>query len=335
MKSTLKLLSASLAFASLQALADPMYYDVGAVGGPSSGDPNTLSDVFSQLEFYSQVTTQHFDSDGSGGLSVGDTISSSANGAVLGLSPAGDSELVTSLAEITFNASSVTGAVSSIVAGNAGSSIVTTQFDAASVFSFFYEFPRNQDFGADISTSDDSGFGDGSLVMNFVLDTDSSQLVETFNAQGLLISASYTLVGVIDFALDGFWSFAGLDGVAGTDDDQDVTGLLDDYQLIIEITGESLRVATEESFLARTCRQRRLSGAITASELRACRDSMDLIAAAGDPLPTTHFDWQPLLTGAIGDPLPPNPTPEPRGLWLIVLGGAALLYARRRVPVRA
>jgi hypothetical protein len=305
MKPAIKPLIALMSLASTCALAEPMYYDVGAAGGLNTGDPDSLSDVFSQLEFYSQVTTQHFDSDASGALSQGDQVSTSASGAVIGLVPAGGSEQVTGQAEITFGISSVGGSVASVTVDATGSSIVTTQFDANSVFNFYYEYPRNQDFGTDIADTDNSGFGDGSLVMSFVLDAGQSALVETYDNQGDLVSASYTLTGIIDFALDGFWSFAGPDGVAGTADDQDVTGLMNDNELIIAIVGDSLRVATEDPLLA---------------------------LAAGDPLATTHFDWQPLMTGAVGAP---HPAPEPSGLWLVALGGGALLYARRRAPVKA
>jgi hypothetical protein len=249
---TLLLLGASVVYASGLS-AQPIFMDFGTAPSQSTGstgttpimggDIDTFTKVFQQLGLFADTTTVQFDTDGSGGLNVGDKFLDSGTASVTSLlPPLGDDEGLGFLSELTVSWAGLSGSTTSpLTAVGPGFSQNIAYDSANTTFSFYFhgdafgpDGAPNADFGTDIGSFDNSGFSDGEKVLEIAIT--GGQGANSFNGLGDFVSGSSVLNGEIIFALDDFWWFDNGDAIPGTAGDKDFTDLLG---LMVPITLKS------------------------------------------------------------------------------------------------
>lgn len=233
---------ASILFAG-QLAAQPIYMDFGAAttqtlgsggtGPLAGGDIDTFTKVFGQLGLFADTTTVQFDTDGSGGLTIGDKFIDSGTAAVTSLlPPLGDDEGLGLISELTVSWTGLSGMTSSALTPVGSGFSQNINYDTTNTtFSFYFhgdaggpDGAPNANFGTNIGSLDNTGFSDGQKVLEIAIT--GGQGTNNFNGSGEFVSGSSVLSGEIIFALDDFWWFDNGDGTPGTANDKDFTDLL-------------------------------------------------------------------------------------------------------------
>jgi hypothetical protein len=230
MKMKQKVISALLgSFLALGvAHAEPFYMDVSGAGGAGFffPDADTRTGTFNSVQVFANTTTVQNDTDGSGTLNAGDTFSDDGNANITSGLPVGDMEGINldngaggTVGEITISWTNLTGTTTSVNNNPDGTTTTVTDYDSGTVFSFFFEEPGDADYGTSVGSADDTGFTDGTLVLQITISDGTG--ANTFDtATGEFLTGSSNLNGTITFALEDFWFFA-----AGDADWNDLLGL--------------------------------------------------------------------------------------------------------------
>lgn len=200
-------------------LAFPSQWDVGVAGAPAFGDANTLTGVFNQFGFASQTSTIQFDTDGSGGVSVGDQFQDSGNMRVNDLIAAGiiDTEGLNQAGgyELTGIWNNVGGHITSVTGG-----IANTQLGlkyTSGTLDFYLDSALNSTFANPAGSTPPAGaggagFGDGTKVFTLELIDGIGNTFIDFTGNDLANQGSVDLLLQVTFMLDGFWlNSAGID----------------------------------------------------------------------------------------------------------------------------
>ena len=295
-----------------------MYLDASAAGAgnfdnvaPPFGDADSLTRVFNEMQFFANTSTTQFDTDNDGEFSVGDRFRDTGNANIQSPIPGGDFEGINVgfgngvLQELTLGWNELDGTTTAItpIAGGGGAFTTTVSYDSVnnSVFSFYLDNDVDGDFGSSVSSSDDTGFGDGVRVLDLQITGGSGN--NEFDSAGQFVSGSSLFDGEVTFALDGFWNFAGPDDAVGGGDDVDFNDVL----------GASVPIALKSMIDQNTNNASTdFSGAGTAGP-----------AGFGDKLFTVNSDHDGSISFSV---------PEPGSLALFGLGlfGLGLGTMRRR-----
>jgi len=207
------LVGAVLSMGLSTAQAEAFYMDVGAAGGtgtPVSG--NTVTDAFNSFQMFANTTTIQYDTDASGGLTVGDRFSDSGNANFTSGLPTGYQAGINLglgggaiWSEITIAWTGLTGTTTDINPLSGGGFVATTDYAAGTLFDFYFQQPANANYGATVFSGDDTGFTNGTKVLTIQI-TDGTGS-NTFGAGGAFETGSSNLEGEITFALENFWFF--------------------------------------------------------------------------------------------------------------------------------
>lgn len=219
---------AALAFGGI-ATAAPFYMDVSAApateapgnGGFIVPDGDTFTSVLNQLQLAANTTSTQFDTNG-GGFGVGDKFRDAGNAQITaGLPSPADLEGINFfLSEMTIAWTGLTGTTTGLQTVG-GDLVQTTEYDAGTVFSFYFDGNApNANFNSSVGSADDTGFTDGALVLQLTLTSGTG--TNKFNSTtGAFIEGSSKIYGEVTYALDNFWWFDNGDGIPGTAGDKD------------------------------------------------------------------------------------------------------------------
>jgi hypothetical protein len=207
------LVGAVLSMGLSTAQAEAFYMDVGAAGGTGPIVPaNTVTDDFTSFQVFANTTTIQYDTDASGGLTVGDKFSDTGNANFTSGLPTGYQAGInlglgggSVWSEITIAWTGLTGTTTDINPIVGGFDTIT-DYDAGTLFNFYFQEPADADYGTSVFSSDDSGHANGTLILTIAI-TDGTGS-NTFDAAGNFLTGSSNLEGEITFALDDFWFFA-------------------------------------------------------------------------------------------------------------------------------
>lgn len=182
----------------------------------NTDDDDSLTQVFNQVQYYANTTSSQDDTDGDKGLSVGDQFSDAGNAYATALLPANspiDTESLGSKYEFTFVWTDLGGYISEINPG-ATTDTMTTVYNAGTI-NIYMDTPGDTttwasgmtawaSHGTNMSTDDDVGFNDGTLVAtisNMVglghLNFDKGTMDFT--------GGDYHLTGQFTYLYDDFW----------------------------------------------------------------------------------------------------------------------------------
>lgn len=253
---------AALAFGGV-ASAAPFYMDVSAAGAaeapgsggvtPPFGDANTFSTVLNELQLFANTTSTQFDTNG-GGFGVGDKFRDAGNALITaGLPAPADLEGMNNFipfSELTVAWSGLTGTTTGLGQLTVGGPLIqTTVYDPGTVFSFYFDGNApNANFGSSVGSVGDTGFTDGSLVLQLTLTSGTG--TNKFNATtGQFIEGGSKIYGEVTFAMDNFWWFDNGDGVPGTAGDKDfltdLMGLAVPITIVASVDQNTNNVATD------------------------------------------------------------------------------------------
>lgn len=185
------------------------YWDVGQ-DWTGDTDGNSTTQIFDQIQYYSQTTTYQYDSNGIAGLNAGDTFVDWGNAystALLPTNPPIDTEGMGATYEFGFTWSDLTGTLVEYNPGS-GTDTYTLAYDSGTI-DFYLDFPDGSttywaDHGADLGVGDDSNFDDGVLVatVEILYGTGHSN----FNAGTTVFTGGdYNLTGKFTHLTDNFW----------------------------------------------------------------------------------------------------------------------------------
>lgn len=221
---------ASLALTSGVAMADPYYMDVGAAGNPGLPlpDGNSVTSIFNSFQLFANTTSTIYDTDTSGGLSVGDKFIDTGNANFTSGLPNGDQEGINFIgfSEITLSWNNLKGSIVSVAPNGIGGVTTTTSYVGGAVFDFYFDAPADASYGATVGSADDAGHGDGTKVLSLMLTNGTGS--STFDSSGNFVTGSSNFWADITFALNNFWWFdINNNGVvdAGDADFADLLGL--------------------------------------------------------------------------------------------------------------
>lgn len=211
------LVAGALTLSAGVAQAEPFYMDVGAAGGAGlSGGPfdaNTVTGTFDAFQLFSNTTTVQYDTDLSGGLTVGDRFIDAGSANFTSGLPAGDQEGInlatgpgSTVGEITIGWTGLSGTVTTINPVGGGGIDTITTYDPGTVFTFRHQEPGNINYGASVGVEDDTGVADGTTVLTLTITKGTGS--NTFDGAGNFVTGSANLFAEVTFALPGFWFFA-------------------------------------------------------------------------------------------------------------------------------
>lgn len=220
-KQTVLAASVAAALAAGAAQAELVTIDVSAAGGSGIG-AGDVTDPLSQLQFYSETTTTQFDTDGSGGLTVGDAFTDSGNATIQSLLPPGTYGAGIGVplgggatwSELTVTWTGLTGELVGSTANGFGGQTFD-QLYTSGTFNVYFDQPGDGDFGSTVGAGDDTGMTDGTLVLTLTLDPNAASTgVLVFDGTGTFLSGSSAINTLVTYALPGFWLLNGTDDFA-------------------------------------------------------------------------------------------------------------------------
>lgn len=198
----------------------PSMWDVGTAGALAFGDGDTTTGVFDQFGFDSQTSTTQYDTDGSGGVSVGDQFSDTGNMRVNGLIASGiiDEEGLNQIGgyELTAIWTNATGYITSV--SNAGGN--DTELDVkytGGTLNFYLDTSLDSAFANPAGSTPPAGaggtgFGNGTLVFTLEIVDGIGHTFIDFAGGDLDNQGSVDLLLKVTYLLDGFWlTAAGID----------------------------------------------------------------------------------------------------------------------------
>ena len=236
MRKALLASAVSLAMAGA-AQADSIYYDVGPLG-INSGDANTTTDVFDQFSISAQTTTTQFDTDGSGGLTVGDMFSDMGEGRVESLLAPGfvdDEGLMTAGGyEFTFQWSGLNGSVTNIADAAAGPDNVNISYDAGAQIDFYLDTGLDSNYGGTVGASDNANFGNGTYAFTVTVTggTGTNTFGDYTDGTTFTNGSSFINGEVTNVASGLFYDDTNHNGIADAQDEDWATALLNDTMIM-------------------------------------------------------------------------------------------------------
>lgn len=203
-------------FLCTSANAMPIKLNIGAYGDGDNPTEAGFTSVFSQMQFFANTTSTQFGAGGPGSLPVvGDTFVDAGNlniTSYVGLQAPGYDQGLGAAGETT-KAYSITGSWSGLTGSIVGSGAIgpntfqTTQYDSGTTIDLYIDDDVDQDFGATLGASDDTGFGaDPGTTKIGTIQITGGTGINVFNtATGAFISGSTVLSGKFTALADDFW----------------------------------------------------------------------------------------------------------------------------------
>lgn len=185
------------------------YWNVGVDWiGDSDGDSKTR--LFDELQYLAQTTSTQYDDNGTSGLNVGDSFSDTGNLYITALLPAvtgpEDHEGLNLTYQVTATWTDLQGSIAEINSGVTTDTITTTY--TSGTMNFYLDGPSVPaswcSFGTSLGTSDDTGFGDGTLLATVEIIQGTGHV--NFSSGTLnMTGGDYNLTGKFTYLMDGFW----------------------------------------------------------------------------------------------------------------------------------
>ena len=183
-------------------------YLVGPGDWPWDGDSDSITHVFDKIQYNANTLSKQYDTDLSGGLSVGDQFTDQGNATATALIPVptgGKDEEGLGFAngyEFTFSWDNLAGGITEINPG-AQTDTMTARYTDGTI-KFYVDDSMDATFGDTLCTDDDSGFTDGTWVATVDNITGTGHL--NFNAgTPTFTGGDYNLTGQFTYLADNFW----------------------------------------------------------------------------------------------------------------------------------
>jgi PEP-CTERM motif-containing protein len=179
-------------------------YPVGP--GDGGGDPNSLTQVFDQIQYFSETTTYQYDTNNNGVLNVGDTFIDWGDAYGTALLPANapiDTEGMGTAYEFTFTWSNLNGSLVEFNPG-VGTDTYTLNYTSGTIDFYIDDTGAWANHGPNLGVGDDVNFANGTLVatVDILYGTGHSN----FNAGSTdFTGGDYNVTGEVTYLIPGFW----------------------------------------------------------------------------------------------------------------------------------